>query len=427
MNILFHLVRAFLFLLPFQVAVSPASGIDLPFSRIFSLILFLYSLAVGFSRKRYRIPFSHESFFLFSFLVVAALSVIWAENGSWAIRRISFLFSFLPLFPVYSMILREVPDSEPRLLRSLIFGASISAAIGIAEFFSQYVFGVSTLFSFWVGSVLPVFLGSSFAASVAEYPSLLVNIGGATILRASSFFPDPHMAAFYFGLSFPVAAHLFLEEKNARKKTLLAAGSSLILIADLLTFSRGGYLGLVFGISVFIMIGSFRKSSGFRDFFRKSATGILIMTTLLLFMSSVPSVRNRAASSFSFSDGSNVGRMEIYERAVSDILSQPYGFGPGNYPLAVKPAAQYREPIYAHSLSLDIATEYGILGMILFFSAFFSVLAKFLRRGDRGGLFLAFSLCIFFGHSVVETPLYSVHVLPALLLFFALPENRECE
>jgi hypothetical protein len=325
------------------------------------------------------------------------------------------------------MILREVPDSEPRLLRSLIFGASISAAIGIAEFFSQYVFGVSTLFSFWVGSVLPVFLGSSFAASVAEYPSLLVNIGGATILRASSFFPDPHMAAFYFGLSFPVAAHLFLEEKNARKKTLLAAGSSLILIADLLTFSRGGYLGLVFGISVFIMIGSFRKSSGFRDFFRKSATGILIMTTLLLFMSSVPSVRNRAASSFSFSDGSNVGRMEIYERAVSDILSQPYGFGPGNYPLAVKPAAQYREPIYAHSLSLDIATEYGILGMILFFSAFFSVLAKFLRRGDRGGLFLAFSLCIFFGHSVVETPLYSVHVLPALLLFFALPENRECE
>ena len=417
MNSLFRLTRIFLFLIPFQIAVSPIIGIDLPFSRVFSLVLFGMYVAIGLSERKLKAPFSWEALFFGLFLFLSLLSIFWSEDFPWALRRSLFFLSFFPLFPVFTSLLEEIPDATVRLLKPFVFGAGLAASVGIVEFFAQYVFAVATMYDFWTGTVLPIFLGGSFSASVAEYSSLLVNIGGSTVLRASAFFPDPHMAAFYFGMAFPIAVFFLSYAKTLQKKICFGLLAFVILSADLLTFSRGGYVGLIFLALTARLIYIIRGNSARR---RK----VLLLSVISLFflgILAIRPIRGRLISAFSVEEGSNVGRIEMYVEASRNIIRQPWGYGLGNYPLVVKPTAEFREPIYAHDLFLDIATESGILGAVFFFLVIAIVFRKLLIARSGSSSAGMFALLIFFGHAIFETPLYSVHVLPILLLFLALP------
>ncbi|NTW75346.1 MAG: O-antigen ligase family protein [Candidatus Moranbacteria bacterium] len=413
MSILLHLTRLFLFLLPFQVALSPVSGIDLPLSRVFAPLLFLFWLARGLSRKKVSIPLVSESAFLFVFLFLSFISIVWAEDVSWAGRRMLFLLSFYPLFLVYTTICAETPFAVRTVFRAVVAGAALAACVGLVQFFSQFFLGVSFVFRFWMREIVPVFLGSSFGASVAEYPSLLVNVGGTTILRASSFFPDPHVAAFFFGIAFPFSFALAAMAVTRREKVTFLIFSILILLADLLSFSRGGYVGLMFGV----IFAGFRYVKINRLFVHRGA--ILLGLSLIGTLSITP-IRDRLVSSFVLEEGSNAGRIGMYTMAIRKIAERPFGYGLANYPLAVKMNAGYREPIYAHDLYLDIATETGIAGAAVFLAAIVSAFWKLARSTDPMRSAAAVSLVIFFGHSLFETPLYSVHVLPMLLLLLAL-------
>lgn len=419
MKIVFLMTRVFLFILPFQVALSPVPGIDLPYTRLLAPLLVVSCLVAGLSEKRMRVPFSAVAAFLLSFLFLSILSVLWASDQPRALRRASFLLTYLPLFVVYATVFGEYPERLLGLFRPLVIGAGMAAGIGIIEFLSQFIFGVPSIFRFWTSSVLPIVLGSSFAASVAQYPSLLVNVGGATVLRASAFFPDPHMAAFFFGLVFPFAALLFFEERTFGRKVGFGFIAFLILVADVLTFSRGGYVGLAFG-ALSVLAGYARVDETFR---RRVVMPIVLASFLIGSIALFGPVRERVFSVFSMDDGSNSGRMEIYSVAVRKIAEAPWGYGLANYPLAVKPTAEFREPIYAHDLYLDIATESGVIGAMSFLLVGVFAFGSLRRSEAPAALAASVSLWIFFGHSLFETPLYSVHILPVLLFVLALSSS----
>jgi len=414
--------QIFLFLLPFQFALAPIPGIDLPFSRILGPFLFLSWLAQGLARRRLRIPFDTIMAALSAFIFFSALSILFAERPDWALRRLTFLFSFIPLFPVFSSLLSEYGSRGLRdLLSWFVAGASLASLIGLIQFIAQFPLGTAPVFHLWTGSLLPFFLGPGFGEAVSEYPSLLADIGGRTILRASAFFPDPHISAFYSGLALPIAVALFVGSIRGTDRILSGSAVLLLTLGDLLTFSRGGYIGLLFGlITVLAMLP--KK----REFFRKAVIIAGFSSVLLACSSFDTPVRSRFLSSFSLEEGSNKGRISLFHEAGIRIIERPQGYGLGNYPLAVKPTAEYREPIYAHDLFLDIATESGIPGAIAFL---FAILAVFVRlfRTKRDPLLHAgaVSLAVFFGHALFETPLYSVHVFPALLLFLALPATSD--
>ncbi|NTW89721.1 MAG: hypothetical protein HGB37_02335 [Candidatus Moranbacteria bacterium] len=423
MNVLLLLTEAFIFSLPFQWALSPVPGVDLPFSRVFSVVLFAIFVAVGLSRRKLTIPVSREAVLLSMFVFVSLLSISWAENGIWAVRRAFFIAGYFPLFIVYSSIFSEYQRAAARLMRAFVAGAGISAAVGVLEFFSQFVLGAPTVFRFWTETILPFFLGTSFSSAVAQYPSLLVGIGSQTVLRASAFFPDPHMAAFYFGLALPFSFILMIDADHVGKRVMYAILTAMILLADVLTFSRGGYVGLGFGLA-YLFARYFRRIS---DSERSAILPVSFICLVLAAALSSGPVRERAWSSFSAEEGSNMGRLEIYAEAVRRIAERPFGYGLGNYPLAVKPTADYREPIYAHDQYLDIATESGIIGASLFLSVTFTAFMGLSRSRARVAVAGAVSLAIYFGHSLFETPMYSVHVLPVLLMVLALPSANSAE
>jgi O-antigen ligase len=423
MKVFLVLMEVFIFSLPFQWALAPVSGVDLPFSRVFSIALFAIFLAVGLSRRKLMIPVSRETVLLSAFLCVSVLTILWAENGAWAVRRALFIVGYFPLFMVYSSIFSEYPLAVSRFVRAFVMGAGISAAVGILEFFSQFVFGVPVIFRFWTEGVLPIFLGSSFSTAVTQYPSLLVGIGNQTVLRVSSLFPDSHMAAFYFGLALPFSFVLTMGADRAGKKALYGMLSAMILFADVLTFSRGGYVGLGFGLA-YLSVRYLRRVS---DSGKRTIVPITLVCVFLIAALSSGPVRERVWSSLSPNEGSNRGRLEMYAEAVRRIAERPFGYGLGNYPLVVKPTADYREPIYAHDQYLDIATESGIIGASLFLLVIGTAFMSLSRSHSRVAAAGAAAVAIFFGHSLFESPMYSVHILPVLLMILALPAAKGTE
>ena len=406
------LVRIFLFTLPFQFALNPVPGVDLHVSRIFSIAIFLFWLTESLFKKSVHISFSRTTLFLSSFVFIASVSFLWANQETISLRKSSFFLSFFPLFFVFSSIVKDGGyDTVRSLSKSLFFGSVLTALIGIVQFALPIFFGVGPTFHFWISTVLPPFLGSSFSSVVAEYPSLLANIGGTTMLRASAFFPDPHMFAYFMGMALPIGFPLFSGEKEPYRKRMYGFLLLVVLVADLLSFSRGAYLGLVFagiGLIFLLLRGNSSKKMILWSF--------LILSSLSLVFFTGNPVRERFFSSFSFEEGSNQGRIAMWEEAVMRIEARPFlGYGLGNYPFAVKPDASPRDPIYAHNLLLDIATETGIIGMLLFLLAFVSAFLTVLE----GYPLIALSFLVFFGHSLVESPLYSVHVFPVLLLLLS--------
>ena len=125
----------------------------------------------------------------------------------------------------------------------------------------------------------------------------------------------------------------------------------------------------------------------------------------------------RFSDSFNLADGSNSERLRLWKEVFELSLKNPFGVGIGNLPLELLPSAKYRDPIYAHNLYLDISSEMGTLSLFVFFVIIISAIIKLTQKANLNLLYLgiASSLIVFAFHSLVETPLYSVHVLA---LFF---------
>jgi len=412
------LTLLFLFFLPFQFALHPTGGIDLPFLRIGAVFLFLFWLINGLLKKNISLPRPQILFFFTFFLFWASLSIMWGENTEWALRKILFLLSFFPLFLVFISSFEEKKFRE-KAVRYIVYGAILSAGISLFQFFAQFLFGVEAVFYFWTHSLLPFFLGPNFSAVVAEYPSLLVNISGKTLIRATGFFPDPHMFSFFLGMTFFLTLSLALESKG-RKCLYFGGGAVILFLADLLTFSRGGYIGLIAGslLSIFQTVLSSPEK-------KKIFLWSIFFSVFFFLCFFLTPIGNRLYSSFSPTDTSNKERLRLWQITTDFIRQNPvFGSGLGNYSLQVKPTAEYREPIYAHSTYLDIAGELGIPG--LFFFVGFLLLGMFSSwqrwKKEKKYLFLGIfsALLLFSVHAFFETPLFSVHILPLLLFFLAL-------
>lgn len=133
-------------------------------------------------------------------------------------------------------------------------------------------------------------------------------------------------------------------------------------------------------------------------------------------------IAQRFHSIFNLKEGSNLGRIEIWKEAVTVVWDSPWrGVGIGNYALAIKPSASYREPIYAHNAYLDIAAETGIPNAIVWLGIVVFAAIGFQRKSKQNKIFLAgtASMIIFSVHSMVELPIYSPTVLALFLIIIA--------
>lgn len=407
-----------LLFIPFTFALSPAEGIDLQLIRVLlPIIVVLWGVCcLFFRRASLGNPFIGA--LVLSFLFFSGISIAVAQNPAWGVRKFVFLLSFFPLYFVAVDLLRF--QSLFVLARVISFSGFLVASLGIVQFFLALLLPIDVILSVFREVVTPFFLGGALGGEVIAHSSWLVNLSGTTVMRAFGVFPDPHVFAFFLGLCLPWPAVLWIKKRN------IGYGVSFftILLALFISFTRGAYVGLLMA-SLLAGVVWFRSlwkvvSQFHVRYVAFMLIGGIVGVSAVLFVDSP--IQQRLLSSFDLSDNSNAGRLVIWQEAVDIILDHPVtGVGLGNYALAVRPEAGYRDPIYAHNLYLDIYAEMGLGAIVVWIVLLGSVGFVLWKRARESVYSWApfFGLVTFSVHSLFDTALFSVHVLPLLLVTFA--------
>jgi O-antigen ligase len=103
--------------------------------------------------------------------------------------------------------------------------------------------------------------------------------------------------------------------------------------------------------------------------------------------------------------------------------------GIGNYGREIKPTASYREPFSAHNTFLDIASEAGILNLLIWCGILFFSFKSLFKKARHQIIFFgpAISLVIFSVHSLFETAIYSPVVLALFFIIISFSNFEQNE
>jgi len=412
MNAFLYIILFLYFFLPFQFALNPVDGFDVAIIRVFILCIATLFFTYNLYQKKFFIPRGWTFGLLCAFMMWTLLSLFFTPVPSWTLRKIIFLFSFAPIIFIIVTLFRTTPDAKKKIFHWTVIGATAISIVGIIQFLLQFVLSLNSTLTLWT-FITPFFLGGTFSTSVIAHNSWLVHIGHYDFMRAIAFFPDPHIFAFYLELIAPFSLGLFF----ITKKKMYLFSFFIILFADILTFSRGGYVGIVGGLFIGITLLWPQIKTRARHF-------IMLFCLSCAFLLLIPGnpITGRFFSSFDDTDTSNTHRIELWTTALHSVIERPIiGTGLGAYAITIDPRATYRTPIYAHNLLLDITVELGIIGLLLFSGIFFTMIHTFYKnKHDYFALFAIIGIGTFFFHAVFDTPLFSVHIFPILLLIISL-------
>lgn len=405
-----YLLTGYLLLLPFTFALNPTPGIDLSLSRVLAPVIFLVWLFQSLKDRSVLID-RRPRFWLFTvFLFLACISIFWAIDETRALKKILFLFPFFSLyFPVYDAT-RDL-RLRTRMCKALFAGTFLAAVLGLFQFLLQFILGLQSALLLLAKTTVPFFQGANFGKLILEYPSWLVNINGRTIMRAFGSFPDPHLFSLYLNLALPLGIWLYLKEK----RWWYLAGSTFIMLASLFSFSRAAYLSLAGGIIFFLMFSSILNVVR-----KKPATFFLVGLVIFLVGITPNPISQRFYASFNIKEGSNSGRLAMWKKGLEITGHYPLtGVGLGNFSRYIEPQSEERNPIYAHNLLIDFASETGIFSALALLFALVAPIIDFLQTRTLPKKIIAASFAIFLIQNIFETPFYSVHVFPLVITLLA--------
>lgn len=394
-----------LILLPFNFALNLNPAFDMAIIRVLIPILFLIWIWGNLYKKNFFID-NRFRFWLLNFILILSLcSIFWAPNTEKAFRKIIFLFSIFPVYWFFYPFLRK-KASLKLFLKIFFITAFISALIGFFQFIAQFIFGLNSVLKLQ-SQLAPFFLGKNFAEVVLAYNSWLVNVNGKTLLRAIGLFPDPHLFSLFLNISLPVGVFLFLKNKNIYWLGALGV----ILSTSLLTFSRAGYLSL---LVILILIW-------FKFLKQKNIWHILLILLFFTFLFVPNPINQRLFSSLNFQDNSVSERLTLLKTGL-EITKENFwgGVGIGNLSEIIQPQSDVRIPVYAHNLFLDFSTEIGFFGGLAVFLLIIIPIKNYFQKTSPEKLMVASIFIIILVHSMFETPFYSVHLLPLILMFLAI-------
>jgi len=406
------------FIMPFSFALSPAKTIDLNILKLLIPVTFLFWLASSLLDKKILLDKRPRFWLLLIFLFVVFFSFFWTMAPESALRKILFFMTTVPVYFVFYTTNFNRPFQD-KVLKSLVFGAFLVSCLALIFFALQFIIGLNPTLDILRNYIAPFFLGNSMASLVSQYSSWLVNISGKTILRTFGTFPDPHLFSLYLAMILPIGIYFY--KKSSAKKYLLF--SLVILLAIFLSFSRASYLAIIAGW-LFLFL-----TSNLKHAIKKNILWFYALFTFLLFLFIIPNpLISRFQSSFDFQEGSNSGRIEMWQVAIKNIGENPVlGLGLGGFADKLNSSLGIRNPIYAHNLLLDFGAETGIFNMFILLSLLLSPILFYwqnkqtlITTSDQLLRFITTSFVIFFVHALFETPFFSVRVFPLFLMLLAI-------
>ena len=199
---------------------------------------------------------------------------------------------------------------------------------------------------------------------------------------SGGWFADENDLSLYLNTQLPFFFSLFLIENKFWKRALYIATALASLIAEVISFSRGGFVGLA-AMFVFMIL------------FSKKKILTLIFVSLIgigVFYYGGEAYRNEMETITETQSGTAQARLQYWKAAWRMFIDNPFGVGGNNF--------QVRFPEYqsdwfgrgmwgrvAHSLWFTLIPELGIFGIFIYFSLLFHNIKDLLmlRSMETGG------------------------------------------
>lgn len=259
----------------------------------------------------------------------------------------------------------------------LLFGAAIVAACRTRTDVRLVVAGLV----FVVAAVGLTTLGGS--------RHVRTDFGGAVVTgRASAMFSEPNQLGSFSAVGAVVGIGLTLGLRDRRHRLAAGAATTVVVLALLLSLSRGAWIGFAAGILVLAV--SVRRAR------RALAVGTLVLFAVALTYGALrpqsPEVHVVGARFKSFTGEKNPydDRPTIWAEGRRQVLEDPLtGQGLGNFPLVARRSTSESHtafPPHAHNLFLNWAAETGLPGVacIAGFGVHLAALARQALRRMRG-------------------------------------------
>src|SRR3990170_2163535 len=276
--------------------------------------------------------------------------------------------SYLKVFAVFYLLLTVAGDLHRLriILKTIFLSCCVVAARAISAYFS--------------GSVI--------------YEGGTRRVSGISMLSSS----DPNDIALTFATAVPIGLYLMTSSKGLWRY-FYAILTFLNIAAIVITGSRGGYLGLIVGFSVFIALLYWNRKA--------KLISVLAMVAILAVLAVPEEYKQRFVSSFdtagySYTD-EKTGRLAIWKRGIKSALENPMGTGIKTY--TITEGERRREAGFmgrwnsAHNSYIQIAVELGLLGLCLYLLLLWTGFRNLTRAvrasiitGDRDATVCAFAL-----------------------------------
>ncbi|HEY9782164.1 MAG TPA: IctB family putative bicarbonate transporter [Leptolyngbyaceae cyanobacterium] len=260
------------------------------------------------------------------------------------------------------------------------------------------------------------------AAALATWVDPESNMTKTT--RVYSFLGNPNLLAGYLLPAVVLSLVAVFAWRRWLPKLLALTMFGVNTACLILTFSRGGWIGLLVALVALLLLLAYYKSVQLPPFWRTWSIPLLLGSMVLVLVVAflfVEPVRDRALSIFAGrGDSSNNFRINVWAAVIEMIKDRPIlGIGPGNtafnkiYPL-------YQRPRYnalsAYSFLLEVAVETGFIGLACFvwllivtFNLGLQQLRRLRETSSREAFWLIGAIASLLGilaHNTFDTVLY---------------------
>jgi len=205
----------------------------------------------------------------------------------------------------------------------------------------------------------------------------IANLGRGS----GGYFADENDLSLFLNLMLPFCYFLLISEKGGKKKFLYGAALIIGLIAEVKSFSRGGFVGLT--IICFVIWWFSPKKM-------LSAMLILLMIVFVFIIGGETYMKEMETIS-NITESTAQARFEMWKAAWKMFLDNPFGVGGNNFPIRFEEyqSGWFQRGMWgmvAHSLWFTLIPELGIPGIIVYFLLLYYNLKDlwFLKRIDPG-------------------------------------------
>lgn len=367
-----------------------AAAFLMPFLPDMAGLLMMYSLAAVYlvndvMNEHHDLTRSNMDIPIILYLIIIVISTITSITFIGSLRDLALHIGGLSfVFVMVNSI--KTKNAFNAIVTVLVFSATLVALYGLY----QYVVGVE-IDAAWL--------------DVENNPDVRV--------RVYSVFHNPNILAEYLIMIIPLSVGLFWHTKKISKKVIFLGTTLIMVLAMLMTLSRGSWVGFAFSALVFIVLLE-----------RRLLLSVVPISLAGLYF--LPqSILNRIMSIGNFADSSIAYRFTMWDITMDIIRDYPIaGVGFGHLPFKQIFETYIRTmPIYhSHNTFLQTTVEMGIPGLIVFLFLLF-ILFKYgilnlVKSEDRYIRILSASAISSLGgvlaHGMAENVLY----LPRIIFTF---------